>query len=98
MDADFDLEDMPPKVLRKIIRSLMSKMSAKPGERAGRKDADTEKEDKERDDLADLHEETKGAGPKQPVKKDDLPFEIDDEMMEDEGESESEGPPKKRKK
>lgn len=77
--AEIDLEDLPPKTLRKMIRALMAKCARKPGDPP----ADEEGSEKEREDRADLHEEKKGKGHKQPVEKDDLPFDLGDDEPDD---------------
>jgi hypothetical protein len=80
MDAgELDIEDLPPKALRKLIRSMMAKVG-KPRDAKSDEDAD-----EEREALADLKEETKGKAPKIPVIEDDLPPELRaDEDDEDE--------------
>jgi hypothetical protein len=101
MADDVDLEDLPPKTLRKMIRTLRAKLNKKPG---GDDEEDSGSE-KEREDLADLHEDSKGKGHKQKVEKDDLPFDLnggeaDDESDEDDSSSDEEKsvPPKKNPK
>lgn len=94
--AELDIEDLPPKALRKLIRSML----AKSGKPTGKKDDD--KADEEREALSDLHEEHKGKAPKVPVTEDDLPFgqdEEEDEEKEDEKEEgeEAPSPPKSKK-
>lgn len=97
--ADLDLEDLPPKALRKLIKSLLAK-SGKPS--AG-KDAD--KADEEREALSDLHEQTNGKPTPIPVTEDDLPFDVgedseSEEPSEDASEDSSveDAPPAKKKK
>lgn len=82
--GDLDIEDLPPKALRKLIRSMMAKMG-KP-----RSEEDDEKAEDEREALADLKEETEGKAPSIPVEKDDLPPELRDDSEDD--------PPKKNKR
>lgn len=97
-ELDLDLEDLPPKTLRKMLRAMMQKMCRKPGDDVD--PADEDESEKAREDLADLHEEKKGPGPKQAVSKDDLPFEVDAEDPDDPSEAEeeeSESPPKKKR-
>jgi hypothetical protein len=90
MDAgELDIEDLPPKALRKLIRSMMAK-TGKP-----RTDAETDKADDEREALANLKEETNGKAPKIPVIEDDLPPELRDDADEDEEEDEEEDEGKK---
>lgn len=86
--ADLDLEDLPPKALRKLIKSLLLK-KGKPNDDKQAKEADDEREA-----IADLHASHKGKGPEVPVDEDDLPFDLDNESESDE-ESESDGPAKK---
>ncbi len=78
MDAsNLDLEDLPPKALRKLIKSLLAKM----GKPASGKDADDA--DDEREALADLHAEHKGKPPTIPVTDEDLPFNVGDDEEDD---------------
>jgi hypothetical protein len=93
--AELDIEDLPPKALRKLIRSMLAKAGKTPDKKAD------DKSDEEREALSDLHEEHKGKAPKVPVTEDDLPFEQDDEdeEKEEDGEEEtSKVPPAKSKK
>jgi hypothetical protein len=96
MDAEVDIEDLPPKTLRKMLRALMLKAKGKPSKEGA------DEADEERQKLADLHAEKKGKPPEIPVEKDDLPFETDDDEEDDEEDSESEsetdGLPFKKKK
>lgn len=101
MADDVDLEDLPPKTLRKMIRTLRAKLNKKPGG----KDCEDSGSEKEREDLADLHEDTKGKGHKQKVEKDDLPFDLDSGEADDESDEgysssddEKPVPPKKNPK
>lgn len=81
MDAgELDLDDLPPKALRKLIKSLLSKRG-KPAD-----DKQVEESEKEREDLADLHAEKKGKTEGVPTTKDDMPFDLG---SEDEGEQDS---------
>jgi hypothetical protein len=75
MDAgDLDLEDLPPKALRKLIKSLLMK-NGKP-----RTEKESEEADDEREALSDLHEETSGKSAGVPVETDEeLPPELADE-------------------
>lgn len=75
--AELDLEDLPPKALRKLIKSML----AKAGKAAGKEAND--KADEEREALADLHEEHKGKASPIPVLKDDLPPELEGDDDED---------------
>lgn len=72
MDAEleFELDDLPPKMLRKMLRQMMAKKSKKPGEID---DEDADKADDEREALSDLHASGKGKPPEIPVTEDDLP-------------------------
>ena len=88
-----DLDDMPPKVLRKMIRQLMGqRLSDRDPEDLKKQDEENEKERKK---LSNLHEEQKGAAPKTPVEKDDLPEGLDDvdepSELEEAAEEEHEG-------
>jgi hypothetical protein len=93
MDAgELDIEDLPPKALRKLIRSMMAK-AGKP-----RDDDAADKADDEREALADLKEESNGKAPKIPVSEDDLPPELRDDEDEDEDEGKKPGKPKRKAK
>lgn len=72
MDAELemDIDDLPPKVLRKMLRQMMAK-KGKPRSEQGSDEED--KADDEREALADLHAEHKGKGPEIPVTDEDLP-------------------------
>ena len=72
-----DLEDLPPKALRKLIRQMLAKGCSPPS------DEDTDKADEERQQLSDMHAERKGKPPEIPVTDEDLPFETDDSDSED---------------
>lgn len=98
MDAEICLKDVTPDVMKKIVKAVMGRMSKKPGQPAA--PSDEKRADKERNDLADLHEEKKGPVPKQEVQEDDLPFDVEigegDEDDEDSA-SDMEPAPKKKK-
>lgn len=70
MEMELELEDLPPKALRKMLRTILAKGMKKSDEE---KDADIEKADKERQELSDLHEEGSGKAPRIPVLEDDMP-------------------------
>jgi hypothetical protein len=83
--SQLDLEDLPPKALRKLIRQMLSKGCAPPS------DEDADKVDDERQKLSDMHASRKGKPPEIPVTDDDLPFETDDsEPSDDDSESKEE--------
>jgi hypothetical protein len=98
MDAgELDLEDLPPKALRKLIKSMLAK-HGKPNDAK-----QSEEADKEREALSDLHEEKKGKTDGLPVTDEDMPFDLgsDSEPSDDEEDSqagEAPEPPKKKKK
>jgi hypothetical protein len=105
MDAELDLDDLPPKVLRKMLRQMMGKTPKKGEEDANGKAI--EKADEEREALADMHSKSRGAAPEIPVTKEDLPEEMRDQLEEEDDEEEegeeeeesgSEKKPKKVKK
>lgn len=75
MDAgDLDLEDLPPKALRKLIKSLLLK-HGKPNT-----EKQSEESDDEREALSDLHDETHGKPAGVAVETDEkLPPELTDE-------------------
>lgn len=85
---ELDLEELPPKVLRKIIRAGMGKRAKKKMEDA-RRDSDDDEDDieddeneaeEEREKLSRLAEEQKGKAPSIEVTKDDLPPGIGDKL------------------
>lgn len=90
--AELDLEDLPPKALRKLIKSMLAKAGKKP------EGKDAEKADEEREALSDLHEETNGKPTPIPVKKDDLPPELSQDDEDEESDEEDAGSKKPSKK
>lgn len=71
IDLDIDIDDLPPALVRKLLRRMVAKrLSDKDPEEAEKDEEDSEKERKK---LADLHKEKKGTPPKMPVEEDDLP-------------------------
>ncbi len=90
--AELDLEDLPPKALRKLIKSMLAKAGKKPES----KDAD--KADEEREALTDLHEETNGKPAPIPVTEDDLPPELSQDDEDEESDEEDAGSKKPSKK
>lgn len=83
---DNDVEDYIDKAsvssLRRMVRRLRAKrLSERDPEEMAK---DEEESEKERNKLADMHEEKKGAVPKLPVEDDDLPEELGEEDDEDE--------------
>jgi hypothetical protein len=91
--AELDLEDLPPKALRKLIKSMLAKAGKKP------EGKDAEKADEEREALTDLHEEQKGKPTPIPVTEEDLPPELsqDDEDDESDDDGEEDEKPSKKK-
>jgi len=106
MDAgELDLEDLPPKALRKLIKSILAKRG-KPND-----DKQSEESDKEREELADLHAEHKMGDSKKDAKEkpDDTeeedPFDLNGKASEDpeeasgdNSENDTEGVPATKKK
>lgn len=87
------LSSMNAPALREYIRSLLSKRG-KPSS-----DKDTDESDKEREALADLHEEHTGKAKGVPVEKDDIAFDLGEEDGEgEEGSQVSEDADKTAKK
>jgi hypothetical protein len=81
-----DLEDLPPKALRKLIRQMLAK-----GCRVQQSDKDTDKVDDDRQERSDMHAARKGKPPEIPVSEEDFPFETDeDESDDDDSEIEEE--------
>lgn len=88
MHGEIDLDDLPPKVLRKMLRQMMGKEAKSEEDN----EKEIEKADKEREDLADLHAQSRGGAPEIPVTKDDLPEHMQDVLgNEDEDEEKEEG-------
>jgi hypothetical protein len=87
LDLEKNLEDVPPKLLRKIIRAGLGKRSKKKMSEAECEDDEdcdlTEDEDEaeiERDKLSRAAEEQRGEAPKLAVSRDDLPPGVADRM------------------
>ena len=82
-ELDLDLEELPPKLLRKIIRASMGKRAKKKMDEADCDEEGCDSEDmltddeddaeEEREKLSNAAEEQRGAAPKVAVTKDDLP-------------------------
>jgi hypothetical protein len=91
--AELDLEDLPPKALRKLIKGMLAQAGKKP------EGKDAEKADEEREALTDLHEEQKGKPTPIPVTEEDLPPELsqDDEDEESDDEDADDEKPAKKK-
>lgn len=90
--AELDLEDLPPKALRKLIKSMIAK-AGKP-----RDDKSAEDADDEREALADLHAEKKGKPTPIEATEEDFPPELSEpEDADEEEEAEEEKPAKKKK-
>ena len=90
MSAEEDREDDDPSNLtRAALIRMVRKFKAKQLKDREAEDVeeDAERAEEERTKLADMHEETKGAAPKIPVKSDDLPEELAE--LDDEEEEES---------
>lgn len=85
-EFELDLEELPPKVLRKIIRAGMGKRAKKKMEEAESDDEedllddDEDEAEEERKKLSDAVEEQRGTPPKVEVEKDDLPPGIGDKL------------------
>lgn len=92
--AELDLEDLPPKALRKLIKSMLAKAGKAKDDKAA------DESDEEREALSDLHEEHKGKPTPIPVMKDDLPEELETDADEPDGDSDDseKAPPKKKGK
>lgn len=90
------LSRMDAPALREYIRCMLEKK----GKPCGKKQSD--EKDKEREDLSDLHEETKGKPPTVPVSDDDMPFDLGGEDEEKSGDDDSQAdepvPPKRKGK
>lgn len=84
MDAELDLDDLPPKVLRKMLRQMIGKK----GKSDEEKDKEIDKADKEREDLAAMHAQSRGGAPEIPVTKDDIPEHMREAMGEEKEEEE----------
>lgn len=72
----------------KQMRDLIRQMSRKKDKSDEEKDKEITKADKEREDLASLHADARGAAPTIPVTKDDLPPHMMDAMEDEEEEEE----------
>jgi hypothetical protein len=87
------LDHLPAKVLRMMIRKLRAKRLS------DRDPKDTEKEqeeaESEREKLSKAHEDAKGAAPKVPVMEDDLPEELSESDDSSEEEAAEQKKPRK---
>lgn len=86
-EFELDLEELPPKVLRKIIRAGMGKRAKKKMEEADSDeeedlldDEDEDEAEEDRKKLVDAVEEQRGAPPKVEVESDDLPPGVGDKL------------------
>ena len=83
-EFELDLEELPPKVLRKIIRASMGKRAKKKMDEAQCEDGDCEDDDdeaeEERKKQSEEVERQRGAAPSVEVTKDDLPPGIGDKL------------------
>lgn len=82
---DNDVDDYIDKASVSSLRRMVRRLRAKRLSERDQEDMDQEDEaaEKERNKLADLHAEKKGAAPKQEVTDEDLPFELGDDGEED---------------
>jgi len=72
-EIEIELEDLPPRVVRKMLRALMAK---KVGGESEDSEGEVDKSEEEREKLSQLHEEGKGESPKVEVDAEDLPEEL----------------------
>lgn len=89
MDS-IDIDDLKPSVLKRLLRQALLKESK--GEKSKERDADAD--DKEKEDLADLHEEQKGGSKAPKVESDDLPEDLKRAAGDEEEESDEDEPKK----
>lgn len=82
---DFDLDDLTQAGLKRLVKQLLAasdeeekKLIAKLGKRSDEKSED--KPRRQKNDLADLHEEMHGKANAPEVTDDDLPYDGDDEL------------------
>lgn len=89
-DVDEYIDKASVSKLRKMVRRLRAqRLSERDSEDL---EKESEESEKERNKLADLHEEGKGSTPKQEVTDEDLPFDLGEgEESEDEDSSMAEG-------
>ena len=73
MATEIDIDDLPPKVLRKMLRQVLGK-SSPPANKEEYEDREKaiEKADKEREELTDLQRESNGTPPEIVVLEEDL--------------------------
>lgn len=112
MPADIDLDDEDikasiavGKLSVKQMRDIIRQMSRKKSKSDEEKEKEIDKADKEREDLASMHAQSRGGAPEIPVTKDDIPEhmreamgEEDEEEEDDEEEAVAKKPYKKGKK
>lgn len=73
MDMEIDIDDMPPKVLRKLVRQLCGKKNKEASKEEDDENEEAiEKADNEREELSNLQSETNGTPPEVAVLEDDL--------------------------
>lgn len=82
---ELDLEELPPKLLRKIIRAGLGKRAKKKMSEADSDEEELLEDDdnsaeEEREKLSQAAEDQRGAAPKMEVTKDDLPPGIGDKL------------------
>jgi hypothetical protein len=84
---DFDLDDLTQAGLKRLVKQLLAasddeekKIIAKLGKHNASEEKAEGKPHKERNDLADLHEEKHGKPNTPMVSDDDLPYDGDDEL------------------
>lgn len=84
---DFDLDDLTQAGLKRLVKQLLSasdkdeqKIVAKLGKQSPAEEKEEGKPHKQKNDLADLHEEMHGKPNTPMVTDDDLPYEGDEEL------------------
>jgi len=80
MEQCFDLDDIKPSALKRLLKAALLKDA---DSKAAAKKRAQEDEDKQREDDVDLNEEKKGKYPKVDVKEDDLPSHLFEKKDED---------------
>ena len=105
MDAELEMEDdecsvkLPlRKMSRKQMQDLILQMGSKQKARSDEDNAkEIEKADKEREELANMYAESRGAAPSIPATKEDFPESLQDQIDDEHDEEEEEGEDKKPK-
>lgn len=85
----FDIDDIKPSALKRLLKQALLKEKGDSVKEKGE-----ESDDKEKEDLADLHEEQKGSSKSPKVENDDLPEDLKHAAEDEQDEEDDEESPK----